>query len=313
MLVRIADSLYWMARYIERANSITRLIKINYTAALDYSQVEKINWSNILSLTVDLNPDEIQHNQLHYSRIVSHILTSKENVNSVYNVISYARNNARTAQDQITREIWRSINDLYLFISSSKVNRYIVKNEILELIDELTQHITSYYGNLKITMPRNESYSYINLGNYVERALQTIKLFNNKYSEIGFNLEAHNDILFWKHLLLSVSGYEFFLKNSSQELNTIDVANMILFNDAFPHSLIYSIKSIHHEFEKLHFHNNKQESENLYFNIGKMHSQLLYTRIQNLSPDDFKKLCQDLAQETNNIVLDYQHHYLNYI
>ncbi len=312
MLVRIADSLYWMARYIERANSITRLLKINYAAALD-SQVEKINWSHILSLTVDLPPEDVQNIQVNYTQVVNHILTSKENSNSLYNVISYARNNARTAQDQITREIWRSINDLYLFISSNKMNQFIAKNEILELFEELIKLITIYYGNLNITMPRNDSFSYINMGKFVERSLQTINLFNNKYNEINFNLQAHNDILFWKHLLLSVSGYEFFLKNSSQELNTIDVANMILFNEAFPHSLTFSVKTMMFEFERLHVHSDKTDHENLYFNIGKLYSQLRYTKIEHLSPVDFKNLCHDFAQNLNNIVLEYQHKYLNYL
>src|SRR5215831_14132819 len=104
MLSRVADSLYWMSRYIERADGILRMLKINYASSQD--DLQEFSWKPVLRIFTYLQEDESNALAFHSREVLQYMVTDKDNPNSVVNIVTHARENARSVQDHITKERW---------------------------------------------------------------------------------------------------------------------------------------------------------------------------------------------------------------
>src|SRR5690606_10954119 len=119
MLSRVADSLYWMSRYMERTDSMLRMLKINYASSLDV--VQDFKWDSVIRIFTYLKDDEIEALARDSRDVLCYIITNRENQNSVYNNIVKARENARSVQDNVTVELWQCLNDLYHLIREPRI------------------------------------------------------------------------------------------------------------------------------------------------------------------------------------------------
>jgi uncharacterized alpha-E superfamily protein len=124
MLSRIAESLFWMNRYVERAEGMMRMLKINYVTSLDRNEKEKYNWSPVLQIFTELDDDAIEKIKDDTQATLLYIITDKSNTNSIRSIITKARENARGVQDHITREVWESINEYYQKVNSKRIEDF---------------------------------------------------------------------------------------------------------------------------------------------------------------------------------------------
>src|SRR6478752_7515316 len=113
MLARIADSLFWMSRYIERADGMMRMLKINYNVSLDKNSATTFSWGSILKLFTDLNDSEIEQLEYDSKKVMHYMIEDRNNPSSLFNIIRNARENARGVQDHITQEVWECVNGFY--------------------------------------------------------------------------------------------------------------------------------------------------------------------------------------------------------
>ncbi len=109
MLSRVADSLYWMSRYIERSDGILRMLKVNYAYSQD--SISEFSWRPVLRLFTYLEETEAKQLETNPRAILQYIVTDKGNPNAVVNIVTRARENARSVQDHITKELWQCLND----------------------------------------------------------------------------------------------------------------------------------------------------------------------------------------------------------
>ncbi|HEY4149164.1 MAG TPA: alpha-E domain-containing protein, partial [Chitinophagaceae bacterium] len=152
MLSRVADSLYWMSRYIERTDGILRMLKINYASSQD--DINEFSWKSALRIFTYLEEDDI-NNFSHQSReVLQFMVTDRENPNSVMNVITRARENARSVQDHITKELWQCLNDFYHTIRQDSLSHSLELEDPVTVLDSLIKHATLYYGTIDVTMAR---------------------------------------------------------------------------------------------------------------------------------------------------------------
>src|SRR5688572_19889385 len=121
MLSRVADSLYWMSRYMERTDSILRVLKTNYASSQDSST--DFTWRPVLQIFTYLEDAEIDLIQNDSRAVLKFMVTSRENPNSVYNMITRSRENARAVQDHITKELWQCLNEYYHLIKEERLSR----------------------------------------------------------------------------------------------------------------------------------------------------------------------------------------------
>src|SRR6202451_2854497 len=171
MLSRVADSLYWMSRYMERTDGILRMLRINYASSQD--DLQNFSWKPVLSIFTYLDKDRAT-TIAHQSRaVLQYMVTDKDNGNSVLNIVTLARENARSVQDHITKELWQCLNDFYHTVRDERLVREFQKDDPVTILDILIRQGLLYYGIMDITMARGEGYAFINIGKFLERAVQS--------------------------------------------------------------------------------------------------------------------------------------------
>lgn len=312
MLARIADSLFWMARYIERADGIMRMLKINYTASLDKSGAEEFSWKPVLRLFSTLNDAEIEAIEKDSKKVMHYMIDDRNNHNSLFNIIKSARENARGVQDHITLEVWSCVNDFYHDIRSDQVYNMVEADQSIQLLDTLLKNGLLYYGTSDITMPRGEGWSFMNIGKALERALQTVDLLDSKYSALQYDLNAHAETPYWRFLLMSASGYELYVKTYREGLNGKHIAEMMLLNTDFPRAILYSIVQLTRNFEKIRSDRNIDSYKEIEFLIGKLRSTIRYTDVSTLTQEGLKNTLLNTRSELYQISNALNTYYFNY-
>lgn len=299
MLSRIADSLFWMNRYVERAEGMLRMLKINYATSLDRRGHEQYDWHAVLDIFTYLTDEEKNNIKYNTQAVLKYIITEKRNENSIRNIITRARENARGLQDHITKELWESINEYYLRLHTNRIDELLDTNQQSYAITSLIDQSLFYYGVAEVTMPRGEGWNFMGLGKNVERALQTADIVNIKFKDINYDLSNNLDILYWKNLLLSVSGYEFYLKTYPTGLQTLNVLDMILMNTNFPRSIFYAVKKINFIMEKI-IKEHTLEEKKLLKQIGKLKSHIEFTDLSIIEKIGLHTFLDDLSNELND-------------
>src|ERR1700743_748123 len=241
MLSRVADSLYWMSRYMERTDGILRMLKINYASSQDDTQ--EFSWKPVLRIFSYLEEEPAIEIANQSRGVLQYMIADKENANSVLNIVTRARENARSVQDHITKELWQCLNEFYHSIRDEQLVRGLYKEDTVSILDVLIRHGLLYYGTTDITMARGEGYAFINIGKFLERGVQSADILDIKFSDLQYDF-TRTDTTYWKYLLLSISGYELYLKTYRSGFEARNVVEQIVLNGDFPRSVIYSIHQL---------------------------------------------------------------------
>ena len=246
MLSRVADSIYWMARYIERADNLARLLLENKNLMLDAGagqQEEADFWHPLLMTTGDEAGYHALYPEVTAQNVEKYLAARPENPNSIANCVRSARENARMIRDQITDEVWRSVNDLHLFLVSKRADemRRQVPNEYYETV---MQGSCLFQGAARATMTRNEGWHFLVIGTYLERADKTSRLVD-ACSSSPLVIPPHPDAqpLRWLSLLHSCSAWHGYREHS----NTLDPRAMLEFlflSDQFSRSVRFSVRQL---------------------------------------------------------------------
>jgi uncharacterized alpha-E superfamily protein len=241
MLSRIADSLFWLSRYMERSDCLMRVVRTNYILSFDSGSHTDFSWKDVITLFTHSAEDDILVKGENASDALSFLIADPANLNSMKVLITKARENARGVQDNITKEVWEQVNQLYHIINQPKLIEQITGSRSLETIDLLDQNNILFYGVTDSTMPRGLGWNFMNLGKFIERCILTIDTTYSHFKKIDHQVNVAQDILFWKNLLLSLSGYELYLKTYTRGKHNMNVIDQIIFNKDFPRSLIYCL------------------------------------------------------------------------
>jgi uncharacterized alpha-E superfamily protein len=213
MLSRIADSLYWMTRYVERTDGILRMLKINFITSLDRSSESHFSWQPVLKVFSNLPEEQITSFSHRSDDVLRYMITNKENHNSIRNVIGRARENARGMQDHITKKAWECMNEFYHHVNSPDIEKAIENDEQIVMLSALIDRCLLFYGVAEVTTPRGQGWNYMNLGKFIERGIQTVDILDVKFNDTQYELNDSADIPYYRNLLLSLSGYELYLKS----------------------------------------------------------------------------------------------------
>lgn len=297
MLARIADSMFWMSRYIERTDGIMRMLKVNYTASLDKSSNTTFTWRPVLKLFTFLSDAECSEMEHDSRMVMEYMITNKSNENSLLNIITRSRENARGVQDHLTLEVWGVINDFYHLVRQPHIKSQILKDEALHVLDELMKQDLLFYGTADITMPRDQGWWFMNIGKNIERALQTVDLLNVKFSDLSYDINTPADTPYWKYLLMSASGYELYLKTYRSGLKGVNVIQQMVLNENFPRSIIYSLNELSHYFKNLRSDENITNFREVDFRIGKLKSKVEYSNLESISAIGLNHYLDDIRNE----------------
>jgi uncharacterized alpha-E superfamily protein len=299
MLSRVADSLYWMSRYMERADSMLRMLKINYMTSQD--DPEEFSWVPVLEIFSDVQAQQIPMLEQNGRKVLLRMVLDRESPNAVFNMVTLARENARSVQDNITKELWQCLNEFYHVIRDPQLQRSLQCEDPVSVLDSLIKQCMIYYGVADITMFRGEGLCFMSVGKYMERALQSADILNVKFSDLSYDLDKTTDTIYWKNLLLSVSGYALYLKRYQSGFEAKNVADQILFNTDFPRSILYSLNQLHRYFSRLKSNQNVEGFSKIDFLIGKLKSKLQYSDVQSVSRTGLHRYLTEITSDIYEI------------
>ena len=252
MLSRVANSLYWMSRYIERAENIARLLDVNLQLMLDFGNLSdeklKEHWLPILRSAGD-EETFFEHHAFANSETVTEFMTfSEANPNSVLSCLFSARENARQIRDQISLEMFEVINECYLFLKSKNA-RVVWDSGAHEFYDQIKRYSHLYQGLTDATFSRDEGYDFIQFGKYLERADKTSRMMDIKYhillpsvSDVGGALDAAQ----WQAVLRCASALEGYRHYHVADTLPRQMAAFLLFSETFPRSIRFCLERVNH-------------------------------------------------------------------
>src|SRR6201999_3236780 len=279
MLSRVASSLYWLSRYVERSDGILRMLKINYASSQD--TVQEFTWEPVVRIFSGQR-EETEKLGNDSRAVIRYMVTGKNNPNSILNIITLARENARSVQEHITKDLWQCLNEYYHTVKDPKIERLLQREDPIGILDVLIKQVMLYYGTVEITMERGEGRSFMNIGKYLERAIQSVDILDTKFVSINENPDLLTDTTYWKHLLLSLGGYELYLKTYREGFEAKNVLEQVALNNDFPRSVIYSVNHIQRYFERLKNDSNIDDFRDLSFQIGRLQSRIKYSSVQSI-------------------------------
>lgn len=301
MLSRIADSLYWLHRYMERTDGMLRMLKTTYILSFDKVQASGITWQTALEVFTSLSKEETDLLKVNDVAALQYLVTDPQNHNSLKSIITKARENARGVQDQITKEVWEQVNHIYHLVNNSSLHDKLASEDSIIAIDLLISNCDQFCGIADSTMPRGQGWNYMNMGKYTERCLLTVEIAFNYYKKIAFDLQNEQDILFWRSLLLSLSGYELHLKNYSNQNHNLNVTKQILFDHYFPRSLYYSLERANKYLEDIALVNPVDGSDELKRGFGRLKSQIKYAELSLINETGLENYLQLVRRDLNTV------------
>ena len=276
MLSRVADTIYWLGRYMERTQGLLQTLRIQYIASQDEPQYW--GWQPLLLTFGDLPAKELARRAPHTPQVLYHLVFDRENGASVYHNIVRGRENARAVQDHITKEVWQSLNDYYHLIRRDDMAHQTLGEDPVSGLDALLQQSVLYVGTVQNTMPRDEGYLYLKLGKFLERSLQTLDLLRLNQHLFEQPGEVHSPEL--RYLLFGLLGYELYVKTYQGQLDAGSVLELVLYNPDFPHSLRYSLGQLLRYCERLKDKSRPESFEQLRFLIGKARNTVVYSTLR---------------------------------
>ncbi|MDB5114856.1 MAG: hypothetical protein JWQ79_348 [Mucilaginibacter sp.] len=308
MLSRVAASLYWQSRYIERSDGMLRMLKINYASSQD--TVQEFTWEPVIRIFAGIEDEEEGEKLENDSRaVLKYMVIGKNNSNSVMNIITLARENARSVQEHITKDLWQCLNEYYHTVKDTRLERSLQREDPISVLDVLIKQVMLYYGTVEITMERGEGRSFMNIGKYLERAIQSVDILDTKFGSISDNPDLLTDTTYWKHLLLSLGGYELYLKTYREGFEAENVLEQVVLNNDFPRSVIYSVNNIQRYFERLQNDSNMEDFRDMTFKIGRLQSRIKYSSVRTIRQEGLHTFLTQIRSELYGIADALNEHY----
>jgi uncharacterized alpha-E superfamily protein len=299
MLSRVADSLYWMSRYMERTDGILRMLKINYASSQD--DITNFTWGPVLQVFSYLDEDQISFMNKSSKAVLKYMVVDRENPNSVLSMVTKSRENARAVQDHITKELWQCLNEYYHTIRDERLYRSLMVEDSVSVLDTLIREGLLYYGTAEITMSRGEGLYFMNVGRYLERAIQSVDILDVKFNDLSYDLEKPTDTTSWKYFLQSISGYELYLKSYRSGFEAKNIVDQILFSVNFPRSLQYSLILLQRYFDRLRSDRNLITNDPVSFLIGKLRSKVQYSNMRTIAEVGLRSYLQEINRDLSEI------------
>lgn len=252
MLSRVANSLYWMSRYIERAESIARLVDVNLQLLLDFRNLDDAalaaHWTPIVQSSGDDDLFRKLHPHTTGQTVTEFLVFQAANPNSIVSSIGQARENARMVRDQVTAELWEELNRLYLFLNSPR-SREMWRENPSDFFLTVRNGSLLLQGLTDATVVRNEGWSFTQAGRYIERGDKTSRILDVRHASLparGLPTSALSqaDALGWSAVLRSCSAWDAYKAMHGAEVQPALVAEFLLLSDEFPRSVRFCVRGL---------------------------------------------------------------------
>ena len=300
MLSRVADSLYWINRYVERAENISRFVEVSEAMALDCPPGSAEPWLPL----IDASGDRELFDKLYPSgtpdNVIRFLVRDADNPSSVLNCIDFARENARQIRDVITTEMWEQMNDVYWNLQEAS----FWKQPPQEQLREIRRACQLFYGITDATLSRDLSWQFSRLGRLLERADKTTRILDVKYFLL---LPTNEDVggvldeLQWIALLRTAGAYQMFRQSQQQAIAPKAVASFLLLDPIFPRSVRYCLERISDTLRIIRSSAVPGPPDDLECLVGLVLARWSFTRIDELIANGLHEAIDHLQQDLNQL------------
>lgn len=242
MLSRVADSIYWMSRYVERVENIGRFIDVTLNIMLDLPVGTPEQWLPLVMATGDHDWFHKKYGEATQQNVIQFLTFDREYSHSILSSLTAARENARSIRETISSEMWEQLNQFYYFVRDAARSGSLPNNPH-DFFHEVKMSSHLFEGITDHTMSHNEGWHFRRLGQYVERADKTSRILDVKYFVLlptAGDVGTPVDDLQWSAVLRSVSGFEMYLKRQ-HVIHPDRVVEFLLLDREFPRAIRFCV------------------------------------------------------------------------
>lgn len=254
LLSQTAESLFWIARNIERVSTISRRLEVGYRLSMMPTENERhtTEWQSILETSGTLPLFLKIYGEISQENVAHFLLHNKENPSSIKNCIDLARSNARDIRTAITTDVWDAIN--YLYLEFNKFDPTSETTDLISLCEWIKRQTYTIRGAFTDTQLDKDSYDFYNLGHFVERAGNTARILDIKYHVLLPSPDmvgGSTDHYQWSSLLRALSSHRSFHWTYSGDYSPEKITDFLILNEACPRSIHYCILKINYHLKRL--------------------------------------------------------------
>jgi uncharacterized alpha-E superfamily protein len=302
MLSRVASAIYWLARYVERAENVARFIDVNLHLMLDTPAHQRGNWQSLVLTTGDQSWFEAHYGKATPEAVTKFLTFDPEYPNSILSSVTQARENARTVREIISREMWQELNEFYLMVVQAARPK-VSPEDFSEFYGRVKRAGIYFEGVTNATLSRGETWHFARMGRMLERADKTSRILDVKYFLLlppGSGVGTTVDQLGWTALLNSASALQMY-RQLYHVTSPANVAKFLLLNRDFPraihHCIIEAQRSLH-ALTGSPVGTYRSEAERL---IGQLRAGLDYADIEKIMSDGLHEYVDGLQHSLNSV------------
>jgi uncharacterized alpha-E superfamily protein len=303
MLSRVAESIYWMARYVERAENAARFVDVSLNVILDQPQEAVHQWEPLVRATGDAEYFRTTFGEPTPQNVVQFLTFDRNYPSSIISSLSAARENARTIREAISSEAWEQLNEFFHFVKTASHDSNVSIDFLTQFFLTIKHHSNLFNGIVDATMSRNRGWHFANLGRLLERADKTSRLLDVKYftllpriQDVGTTL----DDLQWSAVLRSVSGFEMYRKR----FHTITVHRLVSFlilDDQFPRAVRFCVEWADRSLHAISGSRMGSFANSADQRLGRLKAELAYGDIEQIIQGGLHEFVDDLQRQLNEV------------
>lgn len=281
MLSRTADHLFWMSRYMERAENIARLLDVTWQMSMVPQSLDAANqnWNAIIALNSLEEAYAKKYAEVTAENVLRFMVCDTDNFASIHSCLRMARENAHAVRGTITAEMWETLNSTWLE-AREKSFEQILNGGISEFFEWVKMRSSLTRGTTLATLLQDEAYHFIRIGTLLERADNTARILDVKYHVLRpfDDEEAATDFYQWGALLRSVSAFEVYRKVYRDAITPERVAELLILRDDMPRALHFCLNSVVKNLDLIaNSHSGETQRQ-----VGLLHAKLHYARIEDI-------------------------------
>lgn len=302
MLSRVANSIYWMCRYIERAENVARFINVNLNLLLDMPSEKGKHWEPLVMITGDQLLFEKHYQDFSQEAVIRFLTFDRDYPNSILSCLAAARENGRSIREIISSEMWEHLNHFYLELADTRgAALALVEPHRFFRIIQMRSHL--FTGLMDSTMSHGEAWNFARIGMMIERADKTSRILDVKYFMLLPQADLVNtpmDNIQWTAVLKSASAFEMFRKQH-HHITPRNVAEFLIFDGQFPRSIRHCVSKAQiclHRINGSAPGSAQNQAEKL---VGRLKSDLDYTDIDEVIHFGMHQYMDNLQTRLNQV------------
>ncbi len=314
MLSRVAENLYWISRYVERAENVARLLDVGFHLELDATSVTRAAGDlgpieSVLIILACRDAFERAHGgparatEKDREAVLRFLTFDRQHAQSIVSMMGRARENARASQETLTGDIWSHLNKVYLYLNSPHAQRRF-GNSPLRFYDGIKRACVLFDGLVDGTLPRNEVYHFLQLGRHLERVNQVSRILNTKMHGLREGSPVADPpmrVVHWSSLLRSCSAYEAYLREHHDRIDPEGVVRYLVLDPDFPRAMRFCVARCCESLREIAGGGDQEFSSEAERVLGRLDGELRYLDVHEILNEGLSTFLVDIQDTCNRV------------